>query len=185
MLSTDRAEFDAQLITLCAGYNIPVGERSSAYWLGLQKMELVTFARVVIECLGPDGPEKFPTVGVCWQIAKKLRAMRYPPRAAEPKKPQWQGNQWDEDANFNLRIHLRNHPHKYAPDVTYDHVKHEVVAGPLTRAYTAILVRWKKTWAEDMRAETNPSGETKRESWEECMGRADEEIRAIPQQAAA
>lgn len=168
MLSTDRPEFDAQLITLCAGFNIPVGERSSAYWLGLQRMELVTFARVVIECLGPDGPEKFPTVGVCWQIAKKQRAVRYPPRAAEPEKPQWQGDHWDIEANFHLLDRVRTYPKKYAdPEAT------------------RIVVRWKKTWAEDMRAEANPTPEIKLWAWQECMQSADEQIALIKRQEAA
>lgn len=173
MLSTDRSEFDAQLVMLCAGFNVPVGERSAAYWKGLAKMELLTFARVVEECLGENGPEKFPTVGVCWNVSKKMRAARYTP-VAESKESQWKGDKWDIEANFHLLNHIRRHPKRYAPDSTYD--GRQAVPGPLTKAFTEIVVRWKKTWAEDMRAEANPTAAIRQASWHDCMARADAQI---------
>ncbi len=174
MLASDRTEFDSQLATLCAGYNVPVGLRSEAYWLGLSKMELHTFIRIVEHCLGEDGPEKFPTARECWAISKNLRAARYvPPVSTAPK---WQGDKWDIDANHHLLQHIRNHPKKYAPDSGYDPKSHHATPGPLTEAYTEILVRWKKTWSEDMRAEKDPSAQVAWDAWCDCMQRADEQI---------
>ena len=83
MQLADRAQFDSQLGTLCAGFNVPVTDlRSEAYWRGLAKMQLGQFARVVEHALGPDGPERIPTAPQCWTIARQLRAQR--PRATEP-----------------------------------------------------------------------------------------------------
>lgn len=177
MLTADRKEFDDHLASLCAGFNVPVGLRSEAYWLGLQKMELPTFVRVVQYALGEDGPEKIPTVSQCWAISKKLRAVRYVP----PQEPasKWRGDHWDIEANHHLLNHLRKHPKKYAPDSTYDPIARQAVAGPLTKIYTEILVRWKKTWAEDMRAEINPDAAVKQSSWQDCISRADEQIREV------
>lgn len=172
MLTSDRSEFDAQLAMLCAGFNVPVGERSGAYWKGLAKMELLTFARVVEECLGEGGPEKIPTVGMCWAISKRARASRH----IFIEKPQWQGDRWDLEANHHLLNHIRTHPKHYAPDSTYDPITRQAIPGPITRERTAILVRWKKTWAEDMRVEANPTAEKRRAVWEECMAGADKQI---------
>jgi hypothetical protein len=190
MQTTDRTEFDVQMAHLCAGFNVPLGDRPSAYWLGLAKMELATFARVVQHALGEEGPEKIPTVGQCWALSKQLRAARLRP-AIEPERPQWQGDKWDIDANHHLLVHLRNHPKKYAPDSSYgpvrygETVRNEAIPGPLTREYTEILVRWKKTWAEDMRVLDKPNAEVAWGAWCECMERADEQIAALSQEAAA
>ena len=82
MLSSERAEFDQHLGTLCAGFNVPMTElRGEAYWRGLAKMHLSTFARVVEHALGQDGPERIPTAPQCWALSKQLRAQR--PRAPQ------------------------------------------------------------------------------------------------------
>lgn len=82
MLSSERAEFDQHLGTLCAGFNVPMTElRGEAYWRGLAKMQLSTFARVVEHALGQDGPERIPTATQCWALSKQLRAQR--PRATQ------------------------------------------------------------------------------------------------------
>lgn len=182
MLSTDRAQFDAQLAILCAGFSVPVGDRSQAFWLGLAKMELATFARVVAECLGEGGPEKMPTVSVCWAISKRMRTVRYVP----PEKPQWQGDHWDIEANHHLLNHIRNHPRRYAPDSTYEQVNGawQAVPGPLTKQYTAVVVAAKRAWAEDMRVEPNPTPAIKKAAWDDCMERADEQIRLLEVKAA-
>ena len=74
MLSTDREEFEAQLSMLCAGFNVPVGDRSEAYWKGLSKMSLIEFARCVEFALGEEGPGKIPTTKQVWDIRRKLKA---------------------------------------------------------------------------------------------------------------
>lgn len=73
MQSTDREEFDAQMLMLCQGYDRPVGDRGEAYWKGLAKMTLVEFARVVEHCLSEEGPPKFPTTHVIWGIHRSLK----------------------------------------------------------------------------------------------------------------
>jgi hypothetical protein len=75
MLRTDRAEFESQLKTLCAGFNIPATtERQEAYWTGLAKMSLLQFVRCVEYVLSEDGPDKFPTTKAMWNIHKTARS---------------------------------------------------------------------------------------------------------------
>lgn len=68
MLSTDRTEFESQLAKMCAGFNVPLGERVEAYWTGLAKMSLLQFVRCVDYALGESGPDKIPTTGQLWKI---------------------------------------------------------------------------------------------------------------------
>lgn len=84
MLSTDRKDFEALLVPLCAGFNVPLADRPDAYWRGLQKMSLIEFSRVVDHALGEDGPDKIPTTKQCWSIRNQLRKpMRHEP--AQPR----------------------------------------------------------------------------------------------------
>jgi len=75
MLSTDRGEFKAQLLILCAGYNVPIGDREEAYWKGLSKMSLIEFARCVEFALGETSPhpDKIPTTGQIWNIRRTMK----------------------------------------------------------------------------------------------------------------
>lgn len=74
MLSTDRAEFEAQLEKLCAGLNVPKTDaRVEAYWTGLSKMSLLQFVRCIDHALSEEGPEKFPTVPAMWKILRTFR----------------------------------------------------------------------------------------------------------------
>lgn len=88
----DREEFDKRIETLCAGYNIPPSVRPEAYWLGLQRMSIVEFARLVEWALAEDSPhpDKIPTVGQFWGMKKNLRNRRAElllTPSAEPAKP--------------------------------------------------------------------------------------------------
>lgn len=74
MNSGDRHEFDTQMSLLCAGFNVPIGDRSEAYWKGVIRMSLMEFTRCVEHALGEDGPEKIPTCSQLWGIRKQLRA---------------------------------------------------------------------------------------------------------------
>lgn len=75
MLSTDRADFEAQLAVLFGGYpTFLTPPRVEAYWRGLSKMPLSTFVRCVDQALGESGSDKLPTVNTLWQISKQLRA---------------------------------------------------------------------------------------------------------------
>lgn len=175
MQLSDRTDFEAQLASLCAGFNVPMGDRAEAYWRGLAKMELRTFARVVEHCLGEDGPEKIPTTKQCWLHSKSLRKNgAFTP--SEPTRAPWTGDRWDIEANFRLLTHIRSAGKRYGPDAAYSEAAREAIAGPLTRAFTAVLVRWKKAFAEDMRVEAHPTPETRSAAWRDCIGRADAEI---------
>lgn len=182
MQAVDREEFTRQLGELCAGFNVPVGERKDAYWRGLAKMELPTFARVVEHCLGEGGPEKIPTTRGVWALSKSVRP-RYTP---EPlAKPAWTGDRWDIEANFRLLAHIRGAGKRYAPDSGYSEAAREAIVGALTRAYTAVLVRWKHAFAEDMRHEAHPTPATREAAWRDCIGRADTEIDLLIAKGAA
>lgn len=175
MLAIDRDEFRLQLHSLCAGFNVPVGDREEAYWRGLGKMELRTFVRVVEHALGEDGPEKIPTTKQCWTLSKGLRR-NGSAAPAVPERPPWKGDKWDVEANFRLLAHIRASGKRYGPDSGYDPKLREATAGPLTRQYTAVLVRWKKAFAEDMRGEPHPTAASCNAAWLDCIGRADAEF---------
>jgi hypothetical protein len=74
MQSTDRDEFKAQLSILCAGFNVPLGDREEAYWKGCAKMSLIEFARCVEFALGESGPEKIPTTNQLWHMRTLMKA---------------------------------------------------------------------------------------------------------------
>jgi hypothetical protein len=74
VLSTDKPEFEAQLTLLCQGYGFWLGDRLEAYWKGLTKMHLSSFARCVDLALSEEGPEKIPNVHGIWKIHRELRA---------------------------------------------------------------------------------------------------------------
>jgi hypothetical protein len=73
MQTAERDEFEAQMLMLCAGKNVPVGDRLEAYWIGLKQMSIAQFACVVEYALGEEGPEKIPTTNQVWSIHKQLR----------------------------------------------------------------------------------------------------------------
>lgn len=77
MLSTERAEFEAQLAVLFGGFpQFLTPPRVEAYWRGLAKMPLSTFVRCVDQALGEQGTDKLPTVKTLWELSKQLRAHR-------------------------------------------------------------------------------------------------------------
>lgn len=83
MLSTDRADFEAQLAVLFGGFpTFLTPPRIEAYWRGLAKMPLSLFVRCVDQALGEAGTEKLPTVSTLWQISKRLRVPAPPQREA-------------------------------------------------------------------------------------------------------
>ena len=174
MLASDRAEFDIQLASLCAGFNVPVSDRGPAYWRGLGKMELRTFVRVIEFALGEHGPEKIPTTRQCWSIAKAARPTYQPP--APPAGKQWTGDRYDMEGNLRLMALVRAGGTRYAPDASYDSNTHQSTPGPLTHAYTAILIQWRNSWAEDCRVELNPTPTTRSAAWADCMRIAHDQI---------
>jgi hypothetical protein len=74
MYAKDRGEFNQLLEKLYAGFNMPISDaRLSAYWDGLAKMSLGQFAVAVEQALGPNGPERIPSVPAIWKISKDYR----------------------------------------------------------------------------------------------------------------
>lgn len=75
MLSTDRDEFETQVATLCAGFNIPATpERQEAFWIGMAKMSLIEFTRCVEFALSEEGPDKFPSTKAVWRLHRDLKS---------------------------------------------------------------------------------------------------------------
>lgn len=75
MNSAERPDFDKQIELLTASFNVPpMGARGDAYFIGLSKMTLPAFIRVVEFCLSESAPEKFPSVRKVWDIHRQLRA---------------------------------------------------------------------------------------------------------------
>lgn len=75
MNSTDQPAFNERCKVLLAGFNTMVTpERLEAYWTGLNRMPMGTFERCLSHVLGPDAPDRLPTPGGMWRVAKELRA---------------------------------------------------------------------------------------------------------------
>lgn len=74
MQAQDRPEFDRQMARLCAAYSVQPGDRPDAYWQAFGKLGLIEFARMVEYALGPDGPDRMPSVHVLWGIRKSFRS---------------------------------------------------------------------------------------------------------------
>jgi len=69
----DRTEFDRQISVLCAGFNVPLGDRAEAYWRAFERLSLIEFARMVDAALADGEGERIPTVRQLWAIRSKLR----------------------------------------------------------------------------------------------------------------
>lgn len=78
METTDRVEFDAQMAQLCAAFNVPDKGQAAAYWIAFRRLSLIEFARIIEAALGPDGPEKMPTVKQLWRIRAELKTAAGP-----------------------------------------------------------------------------------------------------------
>lgn len=73
MQTSEMQDFEQQLSVLCAGYNLPVTpHRKHAYFVGLAKMSLVQFTRVVEYAVSDDGPEDFPTSKAVWKLHREI-----------------------------------------------------------------------------------------------------------------
>ncbi len=96
MQSSDRPQFDEQILLLCAGFNVPPSVRPEAYWLGLAKMSLPEFARCVEFALSEDGPDKIPSVREIWGLRVKMRRQGQARAVEAPYKP--------PEQSFGLRL---------------------------------------------------------------------------------
>lgn len=104
-----RDEIDDQFAALCAafdrGYTADRRMALRAAFVG--KLSAAQVARVVEKLLGPDGPEKMPTVREIWQAHRSLRVA--PPRR-DSELPRAQVETWDGHANAVLIRCALAHP---------------------------------------------------------------------------
>lgn len=182
MHSGDREEFENQVRTLCAGFNVPPGDRIEAYWRGLAKMDLPTFARVVEHALGADGPEKIPTTGQCWQISKQMRSR---PRVFEHEKPadtSWHGDAWERIANYHLfdylQVNVRTRPSGRYGTSRYVAPGVPLEISPTMHERVRCLIDAKGYWAIEMRegGEADRTPANQKRIWNEFMVAAEKRI---------
>jgi len=186
VIEGEREEFERQLAILFAGVDKPLGEAArEAFWKGLQRMELVEFARCVTHLLADlessDGPPKRFSLADIWHAKRELRAKAPPkPTPTQQAELAWDGDRWDLRANTRLFKHvtrtLSANPRRYGPPWS----------GTM-REHTRRLVAAKNAWAADMRdlddqgADAIPE-RTQVAIWQDYIGRAEQ---SIAQQALA
>lgn len=182
MLSTEREIFEKHFAQLCAGYNLPMTElRGDTYWRGIGKMPLPDVERVVEHCLGEEGPERFPTVNVCWQLSRQLKPQRArgalshePPEDVKRQGPPQ--DTWDIQGNTHLGYHfsrvLSVAPHRYGR-VQADSLAC-VVRNPLREACIGVMVQAKHYWAQFMREdEAARDPDSQKRIWDEFIEKAE------------
>lgn len=111
------------------------------------------------------------------------------PRALALPPPVEADDVWLIAANRHLLGYVLNHTarrtRRFAPDWSCGTPIHP---GPKAIARTAILVRWARQWADQMRAAATPQGvdvADQKDVWANCMRRAESEIDALELQVAA
>lgn len=100
-IDASRDEFDDLFAALCAGFDrgYTVDRRNGLRTAFVGKLSAVQVARVVEKLLGPDGPERMPTVREIWQAHRSLRAAP-PRRTSEMERATVET--WDGHANAIL-----------------------------------------------------------------------------------
>lgn len=117
MNSGDRQEFDTQIAILCAGFNVPPGDRQEAYWKGMMRMSLMEFTRCVEYALGEDGPEKIPTCSQLWGLRKRMREQARATVLIEQKPPEASYTTAQRQVNLLLLDWLNWHCRNRGPEV--------------------------------------------------------------------
>lgn len=178
MNAGDREEFEKLIAELCAGFNVPPGERPAAYWKGLAKMSLGQFARVVEQALGEDGPEKIPTVRAVWDLHRKRRSEVFV-RPVQTE-AEWDGDQWDDRANKRFMGYLWR-TGKAAARVygegTYLGHSLGVTVHPKRAARNKFLLIGKRAWSHELR-HCKPAERTQAYAdslWRELMEAAEQQ----------
>jgi hypothetical protein len=189
MVSTEREEFGVLFRRLCFAFDrAHSAEREDAYWLGLSKMSMLDFARVVECCLGEKAPERFPTVRALWELSRSLK----PVRAQGPSARGMfdvDSDPWGRVANEHLLRHLRtvakNQPRRYGNSQYAGHIG--VRAGPEMQERIAQLILAKNLWATEMReVPDSRRPEVQEQLWREFIASAEAQIdlliarRALP-----
>lgn len=154
MNADDRTEFDTLVAELCAGFNVPMGERSAAYWKGLAKMPLSGFAKIVEMALGEDGPDKIPNVRNVWDIYRKRRLELRAPRQPEASEPEQPFDEWEARAGRRFMGYLwrtgRQAAERYGEGKYLGH-QIGVTVHPQRAARMKFLLRGKAIWTEELR----------------------------------
>lgn len=184
MQDTDRKAFDEILAEIFASIDKPLGEaQRSVFWKGLKDISILEFARcrdqLVKDYREMDDPPRKFTVGDIWRMRKKLRAPGAAP--AQDSQPKWDGDVWDQVANTQLLRHITT---RMAADSQCWGHRTE----PKFGRNVNVLVAYKNRWASLMRDAAGPDGvpaKDQRDTWENCMRMAEQQIVAESREAAA
>lgn len=162
-------EFESQLATLCAGYNVPcTAERLEAYGKAFGNLHPAQWARLIEHCLSEAGPDRMPTVRDLWGMRRDLRAGP-PTYVHEQRQLLEEFDAWAIEANRHLFAYLLRHV--YQPGGS----QHPMARQPM------IFVRYKNAWAQDMREAATAEGvpiDVQKAAWRDCMERAEQDARA-------
>lgn len=154
--------------------------RMDGYLEALKRMETPRLMRVVERVLAgiEDLPEhedyKPPSAGALWKTLKSMRALPPPLelKAAEPKFLPFDTNANQLLMQYLWQAHAGKGGNRYAPDSPSP-----ANPGPITRARTAVLVKWKNAWARDMCEDREAGGALDgKSSWVACMAAAEAEL---------
>lgn len=195
MQDADRQEFSRGLEELFAAFDKPFTRaKDDAFWKALRDLSLVEFGRCcarLVHDLSDGEARRSLGVSDIWAARRKMRALA-------PEKPHddgWRGDGWDLTANRRLLQHIRG----LSPEAlrslgeppSYMAMKagpaelrirgldrNNLDASPAFVTHVGLLTAFKNAWARDMREEPDATAERQRVTWDQCMARALEEIRA-------
>lgn len=188
MASIDRAECVAGVELIYASYDKPCQDRHrESYWKTLAKMNTHDFARVMEHCLSEDAPEKVPSAGDCWRIAKRLRPARQDGR--DFTQPVAELDDVQKAAAMRLADYIHNHVRGTTLDAgRYGSVRwvagngahHFVGRLEISQSMherVAVLVRAKNAYIERIRGDhTLADPELAQAVWDRMLREAEREI---------
>lgn len=166
-----------------AANRTPSHDIIDGYLTTLKRMETASLARLVeriledLEKAADSEPFRVPTAKELWVIRRGHT--RLPSAPAAPELSPWKGDGWDVNANMLLLAYVTaahtGRAARMAPDSA-----NPSNPGPLTRARTAVFVKWKDAWARDMREDREAGGTLDgKASWIACMASAEAELERL------
>lgn len=84
MHDNEQVEFTRHLSVLCSGFNVPLADRSEAYWRAFRRLQLSEFIRLVDAALASNELDKMPTVAGLRALRKTLKVNTAKRNAADP-----------------------------------------------------------------------------------------------------
>lgn len=85
MQESDAKPFERALSRLCAAFDVPVTDaRREAYWRSFRKLSVLEFAGLVDTALVESTFDSLPTVGVLWDLHRKVESSTRPPVKRSP-----------------------------------------------------------------------------------------------------